>query len=192
MKQETPGTNCIQDRLNELKARYGTQQAFAEAIGVTRNAVSPWLNGDKMPSAAVIADICTACHVSPNWLFGIDDNIPLSLAALDNIRDCGKELTKNRNGANDGINNKPYTGTDYEGMRALIDRLLCMEWFYLAIRDLYGSIQYENSFNTGKEINKLPSEYNREFANSRMFMAEQKITDCFAQIQALETRQPKR
>lgn len=188
MKQETPGTNCIQDRLNELKARYGTQQAFAEAIGVTRNAVSPWLNGDKMPSAAVIADICTACHVSPNWLFGIDDNIPLSLAAMDNIRDCGKQLTHNRAGGNINIFDKQYSDNEYETMRAMIDALLCSEYFYLAIREIYASAEYERCFNQEKDVKGISYRQCRELSLSHDYIARQCLDFCITYLKELTSR----
>ena len=138
MKQEFSET--IKKRLNELKEEYGTQQAFADAIGVTRNAVTPWLSGKKIPSASVIELICRNCNVSPNWLFGIDESIPLSYAAQESVRDCGSSLLDES--LNVDYNGNPYTDTNYQELREIHDDLLQEPEYYRALRMIYDSVQF--------------------------------------------------
>ena len=64
------------DRLQEVRRKSGlTQEQFAEALQVSRQAVSKWESGRGYPEIEKILYICRCYHVTPNDLFA--DEVPL-------------------------------------------------------------------------------------------------------------------
>lgn len=57
-------------RLNILKGDLSVSE-FAEKIGLSRQTTGFYLNGDRVPDAQTILQICQECNVSADWLLGI-------------------------------------------------------------------------------------------------------------------------
>ena len=46
---------------------------FAEKLGLSRQTVGFYLNGDRIPDALTLRQICEKCSVSADWLLGLSD-----------------------------------------------------------------------------------------------------------------------
>ena len=61
----------IGTKIKELRRRDGrTQEALAEALGVTNQAVSRWESGGSYPDMEIVPAIANYFHVSIDELFG--------------------------------------------------------------------------------------------------------------------------
>ena len=58
-------------RFNELSEAYENRAAFADMLGLSRQSVNFWLNGDRTPDAESLRIIANKLHVSIDWLLGI-------------------------------------------------------------------------------------------------------------------------
>jgi transcriptional regulator with XRE-family HTH domain len=58
--------------------------AIADALGVSKQAVSSWRNGTRSPTASAIKRIADVYHVPIEWLFGVDskEETPVSDASV--------------------------------------------------------------------------------------------------------------
>ena len=64
----------FKERLNELFVESGKSiPAFAEQMGVSRQAMGFYLNGDRKPDVPILFKICEACNVSADYLLGRSD-----------------------------------------------------------------------------------------------------------------------
>lgn len=59
-------------RLNELLGDMTTTE-FAEKVGLSRQTMGFYLNGDRIPDSATLIQICEACNVSADYLLGLSD-----------------------------------------------------------------------------------------------------------------------
>lgn len=61
-----------------------THEAFAKKIGVERNTITQYFNGNRIPTSAILFQICKNCNVSADWLLGLSDvkSPDMSLRAL--------------------------------------------------------------------------------------------------------------
>ena len=95
------------DRFPKFKERFRVLQGersnteFAEFLGMSRQTVGFYYNGNRIPDALGIRDIAEKCGVSADWLLGLsnirstDGEIKqvckytgLNQAALDNLMEC--------------------------------------------------------------------------------------------------------
>jgi len=90
---------CFRERLNQLLTNSGkTIVAFAEFLGTSRQSLGYYLNGERIPDAVMVKQICERCNVSADWLLGLSDTkkpdadlrtaceyTGLSEAAVDNL-----------------------------------------------------------------------------------------------------------
>ena len=60
----------FKNRLNELMQGMNTTE-FAQKLDLSRQTVGFYLNGDRIPDARTVIQICEKCNVSSDWLLGI-------------------------------------------------------------------------------------------------------------------------
>lgn len=58
--------------LNEYVDNGGTQQELAKMLGVSRQTVSAWCNGERSPKQPAIESIANKMHINVAWLSGYD------------------------------------------------------------------------------------------------------------------------
>lgn len=64
----------FRDRLNQLLCESGGKiVSFASLIGTSRQSLGYYLNGERLPDAQMIGQICERCKVSADWLLGLSD-----------------------------------------------------------------------------------------------------------------------
>lgn len=96
--------NSNSGRLPELRARLRELQGnmsvtdFADKLGLSRQTVGFYLNGNRIPDSETLIQICNACHVSADWLLGIEkEDLGLShkvVEQLIHIKKQHQELIK--------------------------------------------------------------------------------------------------
>ena len=81
-----------QSRIIQLIAEFceGSQQIFADKVGIGKSSVSQYVNGTNFPTNVRAAQIAACFNVSPMWVMGFD--VPM----YDKARDCNVDY--------DGIN----------------------------------------------------------------------------------------
>ena len=72
MKQKEPRLQIFVERLRELQGEK-TNTEFAAHLGISRQTVGFYLNGDRIPDALVLRQIAERCSVSADWLLGLSD-----------------------------------------------------------------------------------------------------------------------
>jgi transcriptional regulator with XRE-family HTH domain len=61
--------NALRERLREQWKRRGlSREELAEALGVSRQAVSKWEGGQSLPDLEKVADLCRLLEISMDWL----------------------------------------------------------------------------------------------------------------------------
>ncbi len=60
----------LRERLNELLGGMSSTE-FAKKIGLSRQTVGFYLNGDRIPDSETLLQICEKCGVSADWLLGL-------------------------------------------------------------------------------------------------------------------------
>lgn len=76
MKQTNEKTNrfpVLRERLNILLGDMSTTD-FAKKVGLTRQTMGFYLNGDRIPDSLTLAQICKSCNVSADWLLGFSSD----------------------------------------------------------------------------------------------------------------------
>lgn len=56
-----------------LKEKHMTQKKLAERLNITESALSHYINGDRIPSGDVLANIACALETTANYLMGKED-----------------------------------------------------------------------------------------------------------------------
>lgn len=65
---------CFRERLNQLLTDSGkTIVGFAKFLGTTRQSLGYYLNGERVPDALMVKQICERCNISADWLLGLSD-----------------------------------------------------------------------------------------------------------------------
>jgi len=66
----------FQQRLSSLRKQKGiSQEALAERLNVSRQAISKWENGESSPELSKFIMLCEIFEVTPNFLLGYDESI---------------------------------------------------------------------------------------------------------------------
>jgi transcriptional regulator with XRE-family HTH domain len=112
------------ERIKKLRKEQNlTQSAVAAAVGVSREALSLWENGLRIPNADSLMKLCGVFGVSPNYLITggecgdwsngcgsiTSTEARVILAGIDAIKKCDKNL------ADQLIHNIDQLGTIYHG-----------------------------------------------------------------------------
>lgn len=75
-----------------------TNTEFADFLGISRQTVGFYCNGDRIPDAQILRDIAKKCNVSSDWLLGLTDiqnpdtNIAFALQSLGLSDSSAKNL----------------------------------------------------------------------------------------------------
>ena len=78
-KTVTDDFKIFSERLSVLmKERNVTQEELAQELGIKRQTVSLYKNGQSTPDAALLKDIAIYFNVSADWLLGLSDVCPLA------------------------------------------------------------------------------------------------------------------
>ncbi len=70
MQQKEGRLPIMKTRLRELQGNTSATD-FAKKIGLSRQTVGFYLNGDRIPDSETLIQICQSCHVSADWLLGL-------------------------------------------------------------------------------------------------------------------------
>ncbi len=75
----------FRERLNQLlRESGGTIVSFAASLGISRQSLGYYLNGERIPDALILRQMAEKCNVSADWLLGLSDakkNTPSTRAA---------------------------------------------------------------------------------------------------------------
>ena len=74
----------FRQRLGELMGDMTTTE-FAEKVGLTRQTMGFYLNGDRIPDSFTLAQICEECNVSADWMIGLTNDPSRHPCAADEI-----------------------------------------------------------------------------------------------------------
>lgn len=119
------------ERLTSLRKGRGlSQEALAEQLGVSRQAVSKWEKGEAMPELSKLDAICRFFDVSPNYLMGYEE----------------REKAVESKGENSKGKSQRITFWLIVGCMGFIVAAFCLIWaishpvIYNGIDGLYGSL----------------------------------------------------
>ena len=76
--------SVFRDRLRKLLGDMTTTE-FANKVGVSRQTMGFYLNGDRIPDALTLLQICKACNVSAGWLLGQTEDPAVCPSAVDEL-----------------------------------------------------------------------------------------------------------
>ena len=80
----------MNERIKQLRLeRNLTQNALAQAIGVTRASVNAWESGSSMPNAGCIISLARYFATSSDYILGLDNSCTIN---LDSMNDDEKEI----------------------------------------------------------------------------------------------------
>ena len=87
--------NRFSENLSQLRREAGyTQESLAEAMGVSRQAVSKWESGQAMPEAATLVDLADLLGCSLDQLMReeLPESLPAPVPTAENVPDSGEGL----------------------------------------------------------------------------------------------------
>lgn len=66
--------DTIKERLKELRQEMGkSQQAVADAVGVSQSTIAGYEVGDRLPSYEILVKLCVYFNTSADYLLGLRD-----------------------------------------------------------------------------------------------------------------------
>lgn len=78
----------FRERLNELLGDMNITD-FAKKVGLTRQTMGFYLNGDRIPDISTLFQICNICNVSADWLVGLSDVISRDIQTRNIVEATG-------------------------------------------------------------------------------------------------------
>lgn len=77
----------FKERLEELRKLMGnpSNTEFAKTIGISRQTLGFYLNGDRIPDCETLVQICKKCNVSSNWLLGLSNDTAIKSHSVDEL-----------------------------------------------------------------------------------------------------------
>ena len=77
----------FRERLEALRKEMGvtSNTEFAKTLGISRQTLGFYLNGDRIPDCETLAQICKRCNRSANWLLGLSRDTSIESPAVDKL-----------------------------------------------------------------------------------------------------------
>lgn len=77
----------FRQRLEALREEMGVSSntEFAKILGISRQTLGFYLNGDRIPDCETLAQICKRCNRSANWLLGLSKDTSIESPAVDQL-----------------------------------------------------------------------------------------------------------
>lgn len=76
------------ERLNSLfDSDPRTDTAIGDALGVSKQTISYWRQGERSPKKTMVLEIARMYHVSPVWLMGFDDEMAVPLYRMISVEE---------------------------------------------------------------------------------------------------------
>ncbi|MBD5152263.1 MAG: helix-turn-helix transcriptional regulator [Oscillibacter sp.] len=132
MEQKSERLPVFTERFRQLQGKQSNTE-FAEFLGISRQSVGFYLNGDRIPDAVTLIKIAEKCDVSSDWLLG-----------LSNVQDRSAELQQVCN----------YTGLSSHAVRNL-HILSSLDGEYPAVKLFSIRLINETAENSGPIFNSL-------------------------------------
>lgn len=90
------------ERLKNVRKKTSLSQLeFAKKLGITRQSISYYENGERLPDIQILTDICKVTNCSPNYLLGLQDtmqDINADISAVTGLsEDSIEKMAKNKN-----------------------------------------------------------------------------------------------
>lgn len=74
----------LRERLLELQGEMSNTE-FADKLGLSRQTVGFYLNGDRIPDSETLIQICKSCKVSADWLLGLSNDPLIESYTVDEL-----------------------------------------------------------------------------------------------------------
>lgn len=122
----------FEQRLKELRGDMSNTE-FADFLGISRQTIGFYLNGNRIPDIVGLRKIAEKCNVSADWLLGISEAKSLDCDIRQICRATGlsEEAVK-------GLMGRPYHGCDDYIMFAPVETMSAL----LTQKELYSAVAY--------------------------------------------------
>ncbi len=137
MQQNRGRLPVMKMRLKELQGDMSATD-FAKKIGLSRQTVGFYLNGDRIPDSETLIQICRSCNVSADWLLGLTDvkNPALEMQAMCSYTGLCEEAISN-------LHTESKDAEAISGLNSLLssdfDTLHRLDWLIYKALSLYSS-----------------------------------------------------
>lgn len=77
----------FKEQLDKLRRQKGnlSNTEFAKILGISRQTLGFYLNGDRIPDCETLAQICKCCNVSADWLLGLSEDPNIESPTVDQL-----------------------------------------------------------------------------------------------------------
>ena len=145
-------------RFRELRGDRDNTE-FAQFLGISRQTVGFYCNGDRIPDALVLRQICEKCNVSADWLLGLaDERTPdTNLKAVSRFTGLSVEAVKAIRSLDDRVLKDGETGIKNVSIKRLapyiaLSKILENSKIKAVIQSVTGAAQYLNWTFQGDDI----------------------------------------
>lgn len=99
-----------------------TQAEFADFLDISRQTVSFYENGERIPDALALRDIALKCKVTSDWLLGLSDVRPLDIDTKQKIQDIQLDAPM----ATEKLNPPSYHGSRLRPLAYVLQGTSCL------------------------------------------------------------------
>lgn len=85
MERKNERLPIFTERFRELQGKQSNTE-FTEFLGISRQTVGFYYNGDRVPDALALIKIAEKCKVSVDWLLGMTDSKKRESVAVDELK----------------------------------------------------------------------------------------------------------